>query len=531
MVDTLLADGNNDAGLLALPLAIRSRCCRRPEVEGVGRFDFAAESLFFRCFPADGQPHAGRNRRWKIGVPTMAVAARPSAGGAFGLKVALVVFVCVALASLTFTVILYTQHEDMTARSEEAAARESRAVQDKRAVQQALAEIGQSVTGEQVEEAAKLKQAIASARQEVVGDAKLAEAKIAADAPLLMVLKTLHAQFDTQGALLEQVTSDRDGLKGKLAELQQAAETRESGYTAKTEELEKRYSELEQQNVTARDEWNKQVADLTAKLESAAQAASGQLANERQLRKNLEQQLAKNEQRINELNSKLESFRMSGDPLALLQNADGQVVRVVPSDNLAYINLGSRDGVKRGMTFEVYSRLRGIPANGRGKGSIQIVNVYDTTSECKTTTSTPGDPLMENDLIANPVYDRTRSLNFAVVGDFDLNFDGRVDDVDGNQVAALIQQMGGNVVTSVDTRTDFLVAGNPPPPVGEKSDSDGDDAAARERRAEHAAAAKVFDEKLAQAKALSIPVLTRSQFLSFMGTGVPGYAPEDASPR
>ena len=52
---------------------------------------------------------------------------------------------------------------------------------------------------------------------------------------------------------------------------------------------------------------------------------------------------------------------------AAIRQADGQVLRI-PGDGTVYINLGSGDQISRGLTFEVYDRLEGIPAAYRGIG-------------------------------------------------------------------------------------------------------------------------------------------------------------------
>ncbi|MBI4581744.1 MAG: hypothetical protein HY718_18755, partial [Planctomycetes bacterium] len=147
-----------------------------------------------------------------------------------------------------------------------------------------------------------------------------------------------------------------------------------------------------------------------------------------------------------------------------------------------------------------------------GKATIRVTNVFETTSECAVHTSTAADPIVDGDVIANPVYDRNRLFNFFVAGDFDLDFDGKIDDPDGEQIRRMIQDWGGKLQPAVDTLTDFVVLGAAPVA------SSGETAAEARRK---------FDAAKQEARTLGIPVLTRSQFLHFVGFGVPRNAKDD----
>jgi hypothetical protein len=204
---------------------------------------------------------------------------------------------------------------------------------------------------------------------------------------------------------------------------------------------------------------------------------------------------------------------------SLLQIQDGQIVQTVPDQRIAYINLGRSDHIKPGMTFAVYSRVKGIPADGKGKASVRVTNVFDTTAECEITTTNVGEPIVDGDVVANPVYDRNRQFNFVVAGDFDLDFDNKIEDPAGQQVSRMITEWGGNLQTAVDTRTDFVVLGAEPSiPAGQEGAVTAHQAEVR----------KQFETARQEARSLGIPVLTRSQFLHFVGFGVPRNAKDDA---
>jgi hypothetical protein len=117
----------------------------------------------------------------------------------------------------------------------------------------------------------------------------------------------------------------------------------------------------------------------------------------------------------------------------------------------------------------------------------------------------------------------------VVAGDFDLNFDTQIDDPGGQEVARLIRLSGGQVATKIDTTTDFVVLGAPPPEADQIPEGV-DDPAAVERNRRREAERKVFMDLLNEARMISIPILTRTQFLHFIGFGVPQNISDDQLP-
>ena len=449
----------------------------------------------------------------------MAAIARPqSAGGSNSIKVALVVFVVLTVVSLTGAIIIFTNYSDMQQRIDDSQSQITRTGKQLRDAQEQLKTFARMVVDESTDDTAKIKQSITSSMQQLEGDPALAGA-IDKETAVLTALETLYDTFKTQGEQLAQVTAERDRLTADAAQNEKANQQVRQEFTDKIAELESAYKKLEQQGEQNHEQWNAQVAKLAADLEKASESAGQQLAQERKQREQIAKQRDAAQKLVEELTAKQASFRPSADLTSALQIADGHIVRVVVGEDIAYISLGREDGVRRGMTFSVYSRLGGITPDGKGKATLEVVNPFETTSECRVTSTTPGQPIVENDVIANPVFDKSRKLNFLVAGDFDLNFDGKVDDEGGKKVTALIEQAGGNVVNTIDTQTDFAVLGGAPPLVMVAEGEDSPEV--RERAAQLEVNRKAFDKIVNEAKALSIPVLTRTQFLHFIGVAVP----------
>ncbi|MBP7935013.1 MAG: hypothetical protein KA354_10245 [Phycisphaerae bacterium] len=461
-----------------------------------------------------------------------------SGEGATGIKIALIVFVVLTVASLAGTIILYTYQSDLQAQAASANTQSQDAQQRATDAENRLQNAAKSIAGDG--DPAKMAQALKTAQQNLINSIERPEARAAATEPatdgdtakprppLLTLVNTLNTRYAESLGALDTAKKDIQNLQDQIKKATDDLKATQDQYAEKTKKLEDDYQALEQQAAKNREDWQKQVQDLTAQLETRSEAAGQQLTGERQQRRAVEQQLADAQKRSKELVDTLSQFRPKGDTMSALQIADGYVVRAVAGDKIAYISLGAKDGIKRGMSFSVYSRTKGIPDEGKGKGAVEVTQVFDDTAECRVSQATNGEPLVEGDLIANPFFDRSRKLNFVVAGDFDLNFDGEAEDPGGEQVSKMIVQSGGNVVKQLDTRTDFVVLGGPPPQPS--AAANGESPEAQQRSAQRLAARKAFDEVANEAKALSIPVLTRTRLLHYLGMGVPKNTPNDRLP-
>jgi hypothetical protein len=454
-----------------------------------------------------------------------AVARPPVASGNSGLKAALITFVCLTVASLGGFVYLFTlqsdYQRDMTAAQNSATQANQSASQAK----EQLSAFAKDTVGEAADSAAPIQKKIDDLRAKLAQDETL-KGKVHADMDLASILNELKGAYDATLTQLQNVTAERTKLNSDYTALNEAAQATKKSVDEKIAQLESQYQKLEEESNKAREAWTKDLADVRTKLDSVKEATGKDLGTARQALANIEDQLKTRDGRIQELRETLASFRPTADQFAAIQIADGTIVRTLPGQNIAYISLGSRDRVKAGMTFSVYSRHKGVPADGKGKATLEVTQVFADTSETRIRSVAAGEPVMVGDIIANPVFDRNRQLNFVVAGDFDLDFNGAVEDPGGKNVARMIESWGGKIVKTVDTRTDFVVLGAPPSPAPPATASEGTTAA--EHKAEYEAQVKAFDAIKAEAKALSIPVLTRTQFLHFIGQVVPQNA-KDAS--
>ena len=113
-----------------------------------------------------------------------------------------------------------------------------------------------------------------------------------------------------------------------------------------------------------------------------------------------------------------------------------------------------------GLTFSVYDSSVPIPEDGKGKAEIEVFEVSPNVSAARVLNSSVNNPIVQQDIVANLIWDSQSSNNFVVVGEFDLNGDG-INDKDGNtKVRELIQRWGGKIQDAVTIETDFVILGD-----------------------------------------------------------------------
>ena len=160
--------------------------------------------------------------------------------------------------------------------------------------------------------------------------------------------------------------------------------------------------------------------------------------------------------------SELEQLR--GDQGANFDNPDGLVNWVNQRQRLAWINLGSADGLTRQMTFSVFGQQQAnamkmveqpkLDGSGQervakldAKGRIEVVRVTGPhEAECRILEDHASDPILPGDWIQTPAWSPGQHYGFALAGrlDVDLNGDGDAD-INADQIKNLIRVNGGAI--------------------------------------------------------------------------------------
>jgi hypothetical protein len=160
-------------------------------------------------------------------------------------------------------------------------------------------------------------------------------------------------------------------------------------------------------------------------------------------------------------------------PMPLNEEAlvDGQINQVNPIDNEVMVSIGRTKKAILGMTFAVYDDATDIrmieegeyqghyPA---GKAIVEIVRVEETFSRARIISESEGNPIVRGDVIANAVYDPTKTYKFVVDGLFDTDGDGVASRFERETLEALIERWGGILVPTITGDVDFVVLGEKP---------------------------------------------------------------------
>ncbi|NLX12554.1 MAG: hypothetical protein GXY44_02735 [Phycisphaerales bacterium] len=451
-----------------------------------------------------------------------------------GLKAALITFVVLTLASIGFTIYLYTQQEELKDTAKRAQETAQRANQQQREAQQEIAGmVGQilGAGGNQNPDSAKLEQEIRQARASIFADPIVQSSGLTPETTLGLVplLNSLYQLFSTQTSELADLKVQFQQQSGQMTVLNESATRKQKEFDSRIEQLSEQYEQMQATSTANRAAWETEVDKLKEQLSAATTRINRLTAEKQQALAEGQARLEQAGEDIRTLRQRMASLEPVADEFASLRKADGTIVQAPAGEDFVYISLGRKDGLKPGLTFEVYSKYQPIPADGRGKASIKVSHVFENTAEGRITRRTPADPILRGDLVANPVFDRNRRYNFVVAGDFDLTFDGVVDDPDGRTIRQLIVESGGNVVDHVSPATDFVVLGQEPP-APEEIRPGVDEEAVTKRNQQRTKAIEVYNQVYSEATITSVPILTRTQFLSFLGLEVPKHVEPDKHP-
>ncbi len=239
---------------------------------------------------------------------------------------------------------------------------------------------------------------------------------------------------------LIQVAENLDGALDR--ERTTTAEQRNSiqGLQNQLNDLQSRYAKESQQYADARTEAVKDRADVQTATEeriraeqSRRQEIEDQLATTKAELEEVKEQMAN---RIAELRDELDDTRQ-----ALLRanrkldqaetksfaKPDGFIVNLQRSTGTVYLDIGSRQSLRPGVTFSVYDKDKVGVSGGDAsalKGSLEVISVDENISEARITNVATLEPLSVGDPIFSPAWAPGRKSKFAFVGMIDLDGDG-----------------------------------------------------------------------------------------------------------
>lgn len=454
------------------------------------------------------------------------MAVRSSAGT--GVIVSLVVFVLTTVFLLVLTIVFYAgQQKEKELRHEAEAARDVYVKDRERSsdlfrAYESATPPGKSVAGHMHEQYEGLMRYVAGQPGPVdTVKASFASLGVTENGVVLEDFRSLDRDLQTRQAELDAANRNLASLENELQ-----AKEEEIGQlkAAHQQELGAVQTEI-QDYADAAAEYARQVGQTIDELRAAETRLrdryEGQLSDLRQENNGLLEELQVLRGRVEEFEKILEGIRVkAADPDKLV---DGRVIDLAGGNDQVFIDRGKDQRIVLGMTFEVYDDSGSIRVDRRtgqmprGKASLQVIKVGQTTSTCKITRSTPGRPVVRNDVIANAVYDPEYRFKFLVHGIFDVDGDGKPSEAEAEYLRRLVHQWGGSVVYADELPgdLDFLVLGQEPPPVPALRDNATDeeiDAYMAKR-----AALEKYNQLFRQAREAQIPVLNSNRFFILIG--------------
>jgi hypothetical protein len=445
-------------------------------------------------------------------------------GGGTGVLVALVVFVIMTVCLLVMTIVFYAGKNNETTKLNEAEATlksflTTAQQQDEtlKATKAAATSEGQSVYGLLVNQKSQIAQVVGGGAS---SDAKALQSELGLKdgETAKAVISDLRRQFKSKddevkslnariAELNKQAGDLKDSLEAEKANGQKIADsmrTEFAGYDVAAKDL---ISELEKTRAAMQGEIDR----LKQAHESRVNELQGDIDG-------LRASTAVIQSRNDVLMKKLEAIELK--PANPAELVDGRVIAIEGSGDQVFINIGQKDRVVPGMTFEIFDDANAIAASektGRGKASVQVLRVAETTSTCKIIRQSTGRPVVKDDVIANAVFNPDYRFKFLVHGKFDVDGDGKPSDSEADYLRSKIKDWGGELITgdSLVGDLDFLVLGVQPPMPSPLPLNPGE--AQMQAAIEARTARETYDALLNDAIEARIPVLNWNRFQILTG--------------
>jgi len=197
---------------------------------------------------------------------------------------------------------------------------------------------------------------------------------------------------------------------------------------------------------------------------------------------------------------------------------DARIIRVDLQNGILYLNVGMEDHVYRGLTFAIYDNSAPIPEDGKGKAEVEVFQVSQNVSAARIIRSTVKNPIVQEDIVANLIWDPKTSNRFVVAGEFDLDGDGNMDPDGIERIKEMILRWGGALDDQVNVNTDFIVIGEPPRRLSQPTPIELDlNPAAQQRYEESKQKIALYEALAKKAELLSIPMFNQKQFYYLLG--------------
>ncbi|MCX5655709.1 MAG: hypothetical protein NTY65_13805 [Planctomycetota bacterium] len=322
-------------------------------------------------------------------------------------------------------------------------------------------------------------------------------------------IRSFMKRLDGVVLIVKQDQTAITGLDVQLKGIQEELTAAKAAYTQQVGQLTANLTDEKNRLTTDRDS----AVATTKQMEDAKRLVEDRLIAERKAwaieKEKIDHNAMALQNNVKDLGEVVKVFRA----VPTESGVDGHIVNVTEQGSVGYGDLGKKDGVLLGMTFSIFGQSDLGRANSSPKAECRIVRVMQDSCELRLYYPYKGaSPVISGDVLLNPVYDRARRLQFALVGKMDINGDG-LDE--SEQLKALIQEFGGKVAPALTVQTDYLVVGEEPsvpsPPAA------GDSPMVKQMYGDARNRFIEYTKARAEAESFSIPILNLNRFLGLVG--------------
>lgn len=274
---------------------------------------------------------------------------------------------------------------------------------------------------------------------------------------LTIALRNRNEQFYTSQAQADTIRNDADKDVLNARKAQEIAESNAKQANSRVADLDETYKKererinLEKENTRDR---LKVINDDLNNLRKQAATEQKRLVDDRERLLNT---IDNQKKRINEISNP--QFEVAQGEI---RSARRRVVT---------LNLGSADALRPNVTFGVIDRDEARLQDAKVKANIQVTRILGDHLAQATIISQPDvrSPIIPGDKVYSPFWAPGRTVRIALVGDIDIDGDGRADN---DQIKGQIAAAGAQVVAEysndgtktgdLDSSVRFMVTGTPP---------------------------------------------------------------------
>jgi hypothetical protein len=211
-------------------------------------------------------------------------------------------------------------------------------------------------------------------------------------------------------------------LKERLLALESQKDAQVKEHLTALEKAKQDLADVQKKAKQQYDEISAKNDDIAASMEKDRAAHAEAMAKINAEKTAVETANAKLERQVEKLREGLPEVDQFAQP------ADGRVTWVNQRYGKVWIDLGSSDGLRPQVTFSIAAEGNADAEAAEKKGSIEVIRVLDAhMAEAQITSDDPKNPILTGDRIYSQVWDRGRTVGFAIAGEVDLDKDGKDD--------------------------------------------------------------------------------------------------------